>query len=184
MIYAGSVEGIKFSRLYLYIRLIKLSMNDETSKADEMSKNKSLGGIIANIVVVVAIVLVALYAVSAFTPLNILGINKQATSDNWKAVFLSNGQVYFGRIANERSNPVVLSDIYYLQVTQPLQQVGEGQQPAVASQPQLSLVKLGNELHGPEDQMRINKEHILFIEDLKSDSRVVEAINNYVAGQE
>lgn len=159
-------------------------MSEDTSQNAPAQKKKSAGGALTHVIIVVLVVLGVLYALSAYTSINILGVNKQATSDNWKAVFLSNGQVYFGHIADERTNPVVVSDIYYLQVTQPLQQVGEGQQPAAANQPQLSLVKLGNELHGPEDQMRINQEHILFVEDLKSDSRVVEAIDNYVAGQD
>ena len=46
-------------------------------------------------------------------------------------------------------------------------------------QPQLSLVKLGNELHGPQDKMEINDAHIIFIESLKQDGRVVEAIARY-----
>ena len=161
-----------------------LNMSDETTQVKNASGKKSSGGVFASIVAIVVVVLIALYAISSFTSLNILGLNPQATSDNWKAVFLSNGQVYFGKVENERTNPVVLKDIYYLQVTQPLQQVGEGQRPVTAQEPQLSLVKLGNELHGPEDQMRINKDHILFVEDLKGDSRVVEAINNYIASQE
>ena len=105
-----------------------------------------------------------------------------STNQNWQAVFLTNGQVYFGKVAKEGSQKVVLQDIYYLQVTQPLQTSGD-QQAQAAAQNELSLVKLGNELHGPEDQMRINADQVLFIEDLKSDSRVVEAINNYKSSQ-
>jgi len=41
----------------------------------------------------------------------------------------------------------------------------------------LELVKLGNELHGPEDQMSVNRDQILFIEKLKADSQVVKTIN-------
>ena len=44
----------------------------------------------------------------------------------------------------------------------------------------LSLVKLGNELHGPEDAMYINMDHVLFTEELKEDSRVVDAVKRYL----
>ena len=44
---------------------------------------------------------------------------------------------------------------------------------------QISLIKLGNELHGPTDEMRITRSHILFIEDLKNDSAVVLAIKTF-----
>lgn len=100
---------------------------------------------------------------------------------DWQAVFLSNGQVYFGQIEKQNQAEVVMKDIYYLQVTRPLQQTAEGQQQA-DSQGELSLVKLGNELHGPTDAMHVNRDQILFIEDLKDDSNVVTAIANYKSG--
>ena len=90
----------------------------------------------------------------------------------YQAVFLSNGQVYFGKLSRERSQYPVLRDIYYLQVTQPPQLI----QPDETSPANINIVKLGQELHGPEDEMRINRDTILFIEDLKPDSRVVQAI--------
>lgn len=103
-------------------------------------------------------------------------------SKDYQAVFLTNGQVYFGQVDSQNSAEVVIEDIYYLQVTRPLQQTEEGQQQA-NPQGELSLVKLGNELHGPTDSMYINRDHVLFIEDLKDDSNVVQAISNYKSGQ-
>lgn len=91
----------------------------------------------------------------------------------YQAVFLTNDQVYFGKVRNETAQYVSLSDIYYLQVTQQLQ-------PASGAPAQrLDLIKLGNELHGPTDEMRINRDQVLFIEDLKDDSQVVQAIENF-----
>ena len=91
-------------------------------------------------------------------------------------MFLTNGQVYFGNVARLTPDTVILRQIYYLQTSGPLQAGGE-QQPA-----DLALVKLGAELHGPTDEMQINREHILFIETLKADSRVVKAIEQFIAG--
>ena len=97
------------------------------------------------------------------------------TTDGYQAVFLTNNQVYFGKLATASGDYVTLKDIFYLQVGQPLQ----------PSQPNsnVNLVKLGGELHGPTDQMKINREHILFIEDLKSDSQVMKGIEQYKASQ-
>lgn len=105
-----------------------------------------------------------------------------AKPSGYQAVFLTNGQVYFGKISNAQSTYATLTDIFYLQVVQPpLQgQQQPGQQPA-APQPQISLVKLGNELHGPVDEMQINRDHVLFYEDLKEDGQVVQAIKNFKA---
>ncbi len=132
------------------------------------------------VVIVIALLLLGgLYIISKYTRFNVLGLS--TTNNSWQAVFLSNGQVYFGKVVKANDDVVVLRDIYYLQITQPLQRSGSDQ-----NQPngELSLVKLGNELHGPEDEMRINYQHVLFIEDLKPDSKVVQAIENYKAGRQ
>lgn len=89
------------------------------------------------------------------------------SGEQWQAVFLVNNQVYFGHLKNLNAGYVTLDDVYYLQVSQ--------LQPP-AAQPQLNLIKLGSELHGPMDRMFIPKERILFWEEMKSDSQVVQAI--------
>lgn len=105
------------------------------------------------------------------------GEEKAAEKGDWQAVFLSNGQVYFGKLEGLSGDFVKLEEIYYLQLAQapqPSDQKEKQQQPA-----QVSLVKLGNELHGPEDAMTINRNQILFVEDMKPESKVVEAIVRY-----
>ena len=106
-------------------------------------------------------------------------------SGDWQAVFLTNGQVYFGKVKSISADTVYLKEIYYLQVVdQPLQRTQEGEAiPEAGTEQRLTLIKLGNELHGPEDSMVINRFHVVLMEDLKSDSRVVQAINDYVANQ-
>ena len=94
----------------------------------------------------------------------------------YQAIFLTNGQVYFGKLTNPDSDYVTLTDIYYLQVG-PQQGSGTAAVPTTTNaQQQISLVKLGNELHGPVDQMHISRAQVLFYEDLKSDGQVVKAI--------
>jgi hypothetical protein len=104
-----------------------------------------------------------------------------AKSNNmpYKAVFLTNGQVYFGKLSDANDDYVTLKDIYYLQVNQALQQ-GQTQTNS-NQQPQLSLVKLGSELHGPVDEMKINRDQVLFYEEIKNDGKVAEAIAAYKA---
>ena len=103
------------------------------------------------------------------------------SSKPWQAVFLTNGQVYFGRVVKETSENVILREIYYLRVVNPpLQMSQEGEAVTEEARQQISLIKLGNELHGPKDEMKINRYHIMFTEDLRDDSRVVQAIANYL----
>lgn len=100
--------------------------------------------------------------------------------DSYQAVFLTNNQVYFGKLSRADSKYPVLKEVYYLQVTQALQPRGQEETPTQ----NVSLVKLGGELHGPEDEMVINRDHILFYEDLKPDSQVVQAIKQFKEGQQ
>ena len=93
-----------------------------------------------------------------------------------QAVFLNGGQVYFGRIGTLNEKFMTVSDIYYLRVNQ---QVQPGQQQNAANQNDISLVKLGCELHGPNDSMVINREQVVFWENLKDDGQVAKAVADY-----
>ncbi|MFA6526389.1 MAG: hypothetical protein WCT26_03195 [Candidatus Buchananbacteria bacterium] len=108
------------------------------------------------------------------------------SSSQWQAIFLVNGQVYFGKVNAVSNKTLSLNDIYYLQVvTKPLQTTQQGTAAAadVAGQQELTLIKLGNEIHGPSDRMVINRDQIILTEKLKADSRVVQAISKYVSDQ-
>lgn len=98
--------------------------------------------------------------------------------NKYQAVFLTNGQVYFGRVSRASRDTVRITDIYYLQVQQSVQ--GQDSKDA-DSKPKAdtSLIKLGSELHGPDDAMYVPKSQILFWENLKGDGKVVDAIKNY-----
>jgi len=52
-------------------------------------------------------------------------------------------------------------------------------QEAGSSAASITLRKLGNEIHGPVDQMIINSDQILFWENLKDDGQVAQAIERY-----
>lgn len=113
--------------------------------------------------------------------------NLKIDQGKYQAVFLTNGQVYFGKISAHQGNYVELDDIFYLQVKPVLQQGdntnSNNNTNAQAQKTELSLVKLGNELHGPLDRMMINRDQIVFIEDLKDDSKVTDAIHRFQQGQ-
>ena len=97
-----------------------------------------------------------------------------ADSSRWQAVFLTDGQVYFGKLRNHNDRFALLDKVYYLKFSQGLQQ-SYGNNPGSS---QLNLIKLGGEAHGPENRMYISKDQILFIENLKENSAVVQAILN------
>jgi hypothetical protein len=90
----------------------------------------------------------------------------QVDSKGLHAVFLESGQVYFGRLETIKPGMqfVKLKNIYYLQEDQ-----NDG----------MMLIKLGNELHAPFDEMNINVSKIAFWEQLKDDGAVAQAIATF-----
>lgn len=88
--------------------------------------------------------------------------------EQYVALFLTNGQVYFGRITYIDRDYTVLTNIYYLQVQQ------QGTEPQAVSV--VNIVKLGSEIQGPQDEIVFNSTQILYTEHLKDDSPVVQKI--------
>lgn len=99
----------------------------------------------------------------------------EAKANQYQAVFLNSadGQVYFGKLSQLNNDYFKLSDIYYVRVT--TVQPDDGTE----AQQEISLAKLGSEIHGPEDAMYISKKDVMFWENLKEDGQVVTAIREY-----
>jgi hypothetical protein len=127
----------------------------------------------------IALVAIAIVMVGAAIMMMVRGYSTSTAikSNEFQAVFLTNNMVYFGKLSDTNGEYVKMTNIFYLQVQG--QQSAQTQAQSSTTQPQLSLTKLGGELHGPEDTMYINKKEILFWENLKSDGKVTQAINNY-----
>ena len=128
-------------------------------------------------IAVIALIIVLLSAGAWFF------VNKSQSSgvaidkNAYQAVFLTNGQVYFGKLKSAKGDYIELTDIYYLQVQQTVQPTTAASTSTDSGQTQ--LVKLGNELHGPQDEMEISSKQILFWENLKTDGKVAQAISQY-----
>lgn len=81
----------------------------------------------------------------------------------YQAVFLANGQTYFGHYLNRLGPYVKVENAFY--ITQ--QPTAEDNQT-----PESRLIRRGNELHRPLPYVLIPKTAILFTEDLRADSQV------------
>ena len=117
------------------------------------------------LVIIAALIAAGLFAWSKMT--------NQIDGARYQAVFLSNGQVYFGKLHDYYNGRPYLTDVYYFQGT------GNTQSQVSAQQ---QLRKLGSEVHGPEEKLILNKDSILFVENLREDSAVVSAINKQQDG--
>jgi len=102
------------------------------------------------------------------------GANSEAKlvkKDKLQAVFLSTGQVYFGNIESLTESNFVVSNIYYLQTSNTGTEAN--------ANTNVSLVKLGCELHSPNDQMVINRSQVTFWENLQDTGQVAKAVKTF-----
>lgn len=142
---------------------------------EDASKKK----IIVPILVVIAIVILVISGLLLWSKggKGAAGID----SSKYQAVFFTNGQVYFGKLTSLNDNYMKMTDIFYLQ-TQGQAESDDKNNPQETSTDQNSsvqLIKLGNEVHGPEDEMIISRDQVLFYENLKNDGKVTQIIAQY-----
>lgn len=121
------------------------------------------------------VILCGIIAFLALTFIGIIFFNPQLNANVFYAVFLDNGQVYFGRITKQTSTEVVLNNVFYLKASTDLSTQSTKELPDA----NLALVKLGQELYKPQDKMIINKDHVLFLEEMGSNSEIMNAIEKY-----
>lgn len=143
--------------------------------------SKVAGGGLLTTVLMVVLIIAAIVASIFFGSrlVGAAGSGAAVKSGQYQALFLTNGQVYFGKLKSVDSSYVRLTDIYYLQVQQTVQPKDNNAQNA--QNQQVSLAKLGGELHGPEDTMYVSRDQVLFWENLKGDGKVAKAISDYKA---
>jgi hypothetical protein len=111
------------------------------------------------------LMIVCLFALSGCSLVNSESVGTPKTTTEYQAVFLDNGQVYFGKLENASSKYPLLKDVYYIQ---------SGQDPTTKEINNV-LTKRGSELHGP-DMMFINANHIIMIESVTPESKVAKLI--------
>jgi hypothetical protein len=92
-----------------------------------------------------------------------------AGAARYQAVFLANGQTYFGHYIDRLGPYVKIENAFYIQQT-PSQ---DEQTPAESK-----VVRRGNELHHPTAFILVPKSAILFTEDLRSDSPVAKFMDS------
>ncbi len=89
-------------------------------------------------------------------------------SSVYQAVYLTNGQAYFGKLKGTSGEYVTLESPYTVQEVQ-----AENGKDA---QGQTTLLKVRDQVYGPDDSIALRSENILFWQNLRSDSKVQQAI--------
>lgn len=140
--------------------------------AGKSKKNKvkfaAIATLIAFFIAVVAMVGFFFYRFST---------NSVIDGGRYQVVFLTDNQFYFGKLHTLNGDFMKLTDIYYIQTENT--DSSNPQKTDSQDVTNLKLVKLGNEIHGPSDEMVISKDKILYFENLKNDGKVVKSIKEY-----
>jgi hypothetical protein len=117
----------------------------------------SRGSILARILAAVLIV------AATFLVVRWWDFTLPAFGARYQAVFLANGQTYFGHYLDRLGPYVKVENAFYIQQAPTAE---EGQTP------ESRLIRRGSELHQPLPFVLIPKSAILFVEDLRQDSQV------------
>jgi hypothetical protein len=120
--------------------------------------------------VTIALIVAGWLAWRWFVPVTVPGVK----ADAYQAIWLTDKSLYFGKLRVEDDEYYRLTDVFYTQVAQTTD--SKPTDPA-----NVQLVKLGNELPYSEDEMMIAKKQVLFYENLKSDSKVTQVIQEYTS---
>ena len=144
----------------------------------ELKENKSFLRRFLWPIVVVIIIVVAIAGWFVWSSMS--GGGTAIDSSKYQAVFFTNGQVYFGKLQASSNGYMKLTDIFYLQSKQSSGNSESGNpQTTSTDQNNMQLIKLGDEIHGPEDEMIISKDQVLFYENLKGDGKVSQSIQKF-----
>jgi hypothetical protein len=91
----------------------------------------------------------------------------------WKAVFLDNNQVFFGKFINiPFTSKIVLRQTHYIKSDT----IGDQSQ-VDSSVSDAVIAPLQDMVHGPKSTRIINKEHVLYYEVLRTNTTLVKGLN-------
>lgn len=143
-------------------------------KKDDAIINRVITVVILAAVVILIIGLIGV----VYSNKSIKDENTYINTSKLQAVFLNTGQVYFGNVKSLNKDYVVLSNIYYLQTSNSGSSTSSTT-PSTNANSNVTLVKLGCELHRPYDQMVINRAQVTFWENLEPTGQVAKAVSTF-----
>lgn len=132
-------------------------------RAPRMSRRMIIGAVAAAVVLVAAIIGWYVYQHRN---------DQRVLRDRYQAVYLVTGQVYIGKLQNTTGQYLTLTHVFTLQSPQ-----GDTSKTDNTS----NLVQVSRQVYGPDDSMAIRADQVQFWQNLRSDSKVSQAIQS--AGQ-
>ncbi len=140
-------------------------------------------GLIRLVVFILAILVVGATVYSLFFRSKGAAVNPK--TKDWYAIKLVDGEIFYGQVFDVKADPVVIDNVYYdydqaREAKAAKDQASTAKETGLSAQAgNLRLVKRGKETHGPAGSMNVVRAQVLYLEALKSDSKVLKAILEY-----
>lgn len=129
--------------------------------------------------VVLSIVLVLIFVGAGwFAWSSAKNANTGIDASKYQAVYLMNGQLYFGKLQVLSDTKLKLTNVYYLQTQNNESTDKTDAESAETTSNNVQLIKLSNAIYGPNDEMIISKDQVLYYQNLKSDSKASQLIES------
>lgn len=98
-------------------------------------------------------------------------------SKKYQAVYLMNGQLYFGKLGMLDDSRFKLSNVYYLQAGTNEDGTKKETTSSADAASNFQLIKLSGAIYGPSDEMVISKDQVLYYQNLDADSKASKLID-------
>ena len=137
----------------------------QTPRVKKIPTPKSLYGRPGGLIVTALVVALGAFVALAY----FLPQGERVNGDGYQVVYLASGQAYFGKLKNTTGEYLVLDSAY----------TASDQTSAQDNvQNQTSLIKVSEQVYGPDDSLSIKSDQVVFWQNLRDDSKVVQAIES------
>ena len=158
-----------------------------TSQRPQRSRSRKQPSLILKLVLFICIAAAAVFGIRMlYRHIVYAGID----TTRYQAVYLTNDNVYFGKVHIQLTGDIFLTDVFRVQAASTTSGTGQNGDTSTdqtttststssESTGDIRLIKPGKELHAPDDTMLIKRSNVLFIENLKTNGSVTQAIVDY-----
>lgn len=121
-----------------------------------------LGALMGGLALILAIALVTMLIMKSQPA-------QRVEASKYQAVYLANGQMYFGKLQNTDGDFLVIKTPYTVQSV-------AADSKATAEQSTTTLLKVSSQVYGPEESVAIKASQVTFWQNLRDDSKITQAI--------
>lgn len=99
------------------------------------------------------------------------------STSQYRAVTMDNDQVFYGKLEGDKHDYLVLTEAFYYQP-------GISARGTGADQGNIRIIKVGTELHQPQDRVMLNRDHVVTVQTLTDESKIIQAMKTYLKEQQ